>query len=106
MTSRYSPSLSLIEKLSTHGCTVHTYDPKAILPLTANENIIQHEKLEQALKGAECVIIATDWDEFKHLDWDMVKKLMKGNLIMDARNCIDPKMVKQAGLQYIGVAGP
>jgi UDPglucose 6-dehydrogenase len=103
---RYSPSLSLIEKLSTLGCTVHTYDPKAILPLTANENIIQHEKLEQALKGAECVIIATEWTEFKHLDWDMVKRLMNGNLIMDARNCIDPNLVKQAGLQYIGVARP
>lgn len=103
---RYSPALALTEKLSEIGCIVHTYDPKATLPKSVNGNVIQFEDIKSALNQADCVIIATEWDEFKQLDWHMVKKVIKGDIIMDARNCVDPYLVKQAGLRYIGVARP
>jgi UDPglucose 6-dehydrogenase len=102
--TRYSPAVELIKKLSGMGCTVHTYDPHAHLPFSSKTNVIQHSDLEKSIRGTDCVIIATDWDEFKKLDWLEVKKLMKGDWIVDARNCIDPQAVEQHGLRYIGVA--
>ncbi|CAH0345489.1 UDP-glucose/GDP-mannose dehydrogenase family protein [Bacillus sp. CECT 9360] len=103
---RYSPAVSLIGKLSDFGCIVHAYDPQAHLPFTDKKNVIQHDKIETAVVNADCVIIATDWDEFKDLNWSQVKKLMKGDYILDARNCIDPDAVRQHGFKYIGVARP
>ncbi|KMY50392.1 UDP-glucose dehydrogenase family protein [Peribacillus loiseleuriae] len=103
---RYSPAVSLIEKLSSLGSIVQTYDPKALLPLAMMEMVSQHIKLEQAIMNADCVVIATDWDEFKQLNWLKVKELMKGKYILDARNCIEPQVVRDAGLTYIGVARP
>lgn len=104
--TRYSPAVSLIEKLSNLGCLVHAYDPQARIPFSGKENVIQHDYLEQAITNADCVVIATDWDHFKNLDWLKLKKLMKGDCILDARNCIDPQSVRQHGLRYIGVARP
>ncbi|MBA9027003.1 MULTISPECIES: UDP-glucose dehydrogenase family protein [Bacillaceae] len=102
--TRYSPAVSLIEKLSSLGCIVQTYDPKAQLPFEKVETVSQHAKLETAIMNADCVIIATDWDEFKQLNWLKIKALMKGDFILDARNCIDPQVVRETGLTYIGVA--
>ncbi len=102
--TRYSPAVELIKKLSDLGCKVHTYDPEAHLPFSREKNVIQHDDMKKSIIGTDCVIIATDWDEFKHLDWREMKKLMKGDCIVDARNCIDPQVVEQQGLRYIGVA--
>ncbi len=102
--TRYSPAVELIKKLSDLGCKVHTYDPEAHLPFSREKNVLQHDDMKKSIIGTDCVIIATDWDEFKHLDWREMKKLMKGDCIVDARNCIDPQVVEQQGLRYIGVA--
>jgi UDPglucose 6-dehydrogenase len=102
--TRYSPAVKLIEKLSDFGCTVHAYDPEAHLPFSKKENVIQYDDMKKSIRGTDCVVIATDWEEFKNLDWLEVKKLMKGDYIVDARNCIDPQVVEQHGLHYIGVA--
>ena len=104
--TRYSPAVSLIDKLSSLGCIVQTYDPKAQLPFALLETVSQHSELEEAIMNADCVIIATDWDEFKQLNWLEMKELMKGKYILDARNCIDPQVVRNTGLTYIGVARP
>ena len=102
--TRSSPAVHLIEKLSQLGCSVNTYDPKAALPSLEKSNIIQYPTLEQSVSNADCVIVATEWDEFRQLNWRKLKQLMKGNVVLDARNCIDPSSVEELGLHYIGVA--
>ena len=74
------------------------------LPFDSKDNVIQYDDMKKSIIGADCLIIATEWDEFKNLDWLEIKKLMNGNCIVDARNCIDPDAVKQYGFRYIGVA--
>jgi UDPglucose 6-dehydrogenase len=101
--TRHSPALRLMEKLVKLGCHVHTYDPKATLPDSLQEHVTQHAIWELAVKGADCVIIATDWPEFIHLDFAELKKQMKGNVIIDARNCLDVKKMAEHGLRYVGV---
>lgn len=101
--TRYSPAVRLMEKMLSTGCIIHTYDPQAQLPLN-HPNIIQHSSMIQAVTDADCVIIATDWKEIVKLDWKKVKELMKGEYVMDTRNCINPEQVRDTGLKYIGVA--
>ncbi|MDF2910262.1 MAG: UDP-glucose 6-dehydrogenase [Sporolactobacillus laevolacticus] len=102
--TRYSPGVELIQKLSEMGCAVNTYDPQARLPFQPKANVKQHCTLKEAVNGADIVIITTEWDEFVHLNWPDLKKWMKGDLILDARNCIEPKIIRQYGLRYLGVA--
>ncbi len=102
--TRESQAVHLIKKLSQLGCTINTYDPKATLPFLGEPNITQFPTLEQAVTDADCVIIATEWAEFLYLDWKKLRQLMKGNVVLDARNCIDQSKVYENGFEYVGVA--
>lgn len=103
---RYSPAVKLIDKLSELQCKISAYDPEASLPKPFKKNVEQEINIDKVLRGANCVIIATDWKEFLALDWKKVKKLMNGDLIVDARNCIDRHAIEKSGLRYLGVARP
>jgi UDPglucose 6-dehydrogenase len=100
---RYSPAVKLIDELAKLGCDVHTYDCKALLGEPIHSNIKQHNYIEAAIMESDCVIIGTDWDEIKGLDWRAVKKLMKGTILLDGRNCLNSKSMKKLGFTYLGV---
>ena len=101
--TRYSPAERLIYGLSLTGCEIHAYDPKARLSKHHSENVNQQYTTDDAVRGADCIVLATDWEQFKKLNWSEVKKLMKGNIVFDARNCLDRKVIEQYGFQYVGV---
>lgn len=101
--TRYSPAIALIEQLSDLGAEIRTYDPKAHLPVPI-EKVTEYSTMKDAITGVDCVIIATDWDEFKKADFKQMKNLMRGNTIVDARNCLEPSEVYKEGLHYIAVA--
>lgn len=101
--TRYSPAERFIRELSESGCIIHAYDPKAKLDDHHRPNVIQKTTVNEAIHEADCVFIATDWEEFKQLNWSEVKQLMKGTIIFDARNCLNREKVEQCGLHYIGV---
>ncbi|AKM18113.1 UDP-glucose 6-dehydrogenase ywqF [[Flavobacterium] thermophilum] len=103
--TRFSPAEALIRRLSESGCTVAAYDPKATLsePLT---RVTQVQSVHEAIQGADGLVIATDWDEFRTLDWGQVKAAMNGTLVFDGRNCLDRHAVEQSGLRYMGVGRP
>ncbi|EOO76812.1 UDP-glucose dehydrogenase family protein [Bacillus mycoides] len=100
---RNSLAVELLEKLLPLGYTLHAYDPKAALPPHLNKQVTQHKKLQSSITNSDCIILATEWDEFKKLNWQEVKQLMKGCTIVDGRNCIDKDEIEQYGLRYIGV---
>jgi UDPglucose 6-dehydrogenase len=104
--TRCSQAVEIIKHLALTGCNVHTYDPKAVLPELGLPNIRQHQDIQSAIIDSDCVFIATDWSEFTLLDWKKVKDMMKGELIVDGRNCVDPDTVRAHGLTYIGVGRP
>ncbi|MES5893012.1 MULTISPECIES: UDP-glucose/GDP-mannose dehydrogenase family protein [Bacillus cereus group] len=101
--TRYSLSVTLIEKLIPLGYEIHAYDPIALLPSHMKKQVTQHTKLEPSITNSDCIIIATEWDEFKTLDWQEVKRLMRGCKIVDGRNCIKQNEIVKHGLQYIGI---
>ncbi|WP_078381395.1 UDP-glucose dehydrogenase family protein [Sutcliffiella halmapala] len=100
---RYSPAITLISRLHDLGVDVHVYDPKAYLPVTLRHLATQHKTLKSSYLDSEAIIIATDWPEIKQLDWKHVKANLKGNIIVDGRNCVEKHDVTQYGLVYKGV---
>lgn len=101
---RDAPSVPIIKGLLKMGFTVKAYDPEA----TENaKKIIKHidfvKSPYEAAKGASGVVVVTEWNEFKQLDLNKLKTLMKEYNIFDGRNIYEPDKVKSLGFTYVGV---
>lgn len=100
---RHSQALKLIERLGEKGCHLHIYDPVVSVSLP---NTTTYSSLYDSVVGTDGLIIATEWQQFKEADWSLVKNSMKGDVVLDCRNCVEPGRVKSEGLKYVGVARP
>jgi UDPglucose 6-dehydrogenase len=103
---RCSVAIDLVEALVKEGAQVTAYDPKAMenakgLPVA--EKIKFAESPVVAADGAEALIIATEWPEFRHQDFAEVKKRMVAPLIFDGRNLLDPVTMNDFGFTYRGI---
>ncbi len=102
---REAPALFLIEGLLARGATVAAYDPKAMdharnsLP----ESVVWAKNGYEALEGADALLLATEWNEFREPDFLRMKSLMRRALIFDGRNIYNPKTVKAMGFEYFGI---
>ncbi|MBD3157060.1 nucleotide sugar dehydrogenase [Candidatus Peregrinibacteria bacterium] len=92
---RDAPSQEIIKKLEQKGATVRTYDPVAKTKKTTD--------MYEAMNGADAIVLLTEWDEFRNLDFEKAKACMKGDLLIDGRNIFSPELVKKAGLTYSGI---
>jgi UDPglucose 6-dehydrogenase len=102
---RESPALTMIGRLLESRVEVVAHDPVAIpgARRILGETVEFVDDCYKATNDADAVLIATDWNEYRHLDFAMIKKLMRGSVLVDARNLCDPARVAAAGLHYIGV---
>ncbi len=105
---RESPALVIIPELLHRGALVHAYDPQGIgetkKALTESDADILYTADEyDACKGADAVVILTDWNQFRRLDLQRLKDLMKGNRFFDFRNIYDREEVEGMGFYYEGV---
>ena len=102
---REAPSLYLIEDLLKHGFEIKAYDPVA----TANVKRLLDGKIKfatnayDAVGGASALVVATEWNEFKQIDLNRVKKLLKEPVIFDGRNIYNPGHLKKLGFKYYSV---
>ncbi|KIY20816.1 UDP-glucose dehydrogenase family protein [Mesobacillus subterraneus] len=99
--TRESRSLLLIKKLLEKGAEIHAFDPIVQL---SDPAITVYEDMYEAVKESDALIIATEWSQFKSVDWKKVKDFMKGNILVDGRNIIDRNHVAGYQFHYIGVA--
>jgi len=102
---REAPSLVLIDKFLEAGCKVRAYDPESMGETRRRiGNIIGYaEDPYEALRDADCLLLVTEWKEFRVPDMDMMKKLLKNQVIFDGRNIYDAKEIKAAGFEYYGI---
>jgi UDPglucose 6-dehydrogenase len=102
---RGAPALLLIERLLSAGASVRVHDPVALEPVRAQfgDRIVACEQMYDALRGSDALVLATEWNEYKTIDFARVKKLMRGNAVIDGRNLFDPAAVAAAGLSYTGI---
>src|SRR3990167_5231733 len=104
---RDSISCYLIEALIKAGAKIQAYDPVAGAHVTEK---FQHEghiticqSKEQAIQDAELLVVLTEWPEFYHLDFNLIKNSMKKQIIIDGRNIYDPKELTQHGIFYYAI---
>lgn len=101
---RNAPSLEIIKTLQSEGANIKVYDPSSMEKAKAALNGVRFCKDSyDACKGSDCLLIITEWDEFKELDFARIKKLLKRPLIIDGRNIHDPKNLESLGFTYIGI---
>ena len=101
---RESPSLTLIEQVLEQGADVIAYDPEAEENTRQIFPHIQYAPTPyDAVKNASAVVVMTEWDVFRTLDFARVKALMKKPIMIDCRNIYDPKEMHQLGFGYVGV---
>ncbi len=98
---RESPALRIAEILQADGAEIVGYDPEATTDL-----IPMVDDPIEAARDADVLLVATEWPEFGAVDLMKVAMVMKGYRIVDARNLLDPKSVRAAGLDYWGLGRP
>jgi len=101
---REAPAIDVIGNLLQKGAEVRAYDPKAMPVLKAQMNSIAYCKDAYAVAtGADALLVVTEWDEFRQLDLDRIKSLMRRPVIVDGRNIFDPRTMRERGFVYRGV---
>lgn len=101
---RFSPALSLAEMLIQAGAEVIGYDPEAMHAAKAEAPELQiASDAYDAAQGAHCLVLCTEWDEFKHLDFDRLKDEMTYPIVIDGRNTLDAETLLSLGFAYDGV---
>ena len=103
---RDAPALTLARHLVERGAVVRAHDPIAMPHAREQfpELTLDYADDELALaQGCDALVVVTEWEQYKHLDWDAVAAAMRGSLLLDARNALRPEAVRAAGLTYVGV---
>jgi len=104
---RFAPAIDLVKQLLKEGARVSAYDPKAIEKASGILPGVEYAKSPyDAAKDAEALLIATEWDEFRGLDWEKLHKVMGRPLILDGRNLLSPKEMKTLGFEYQSFGRP
>ncbi|MEK7571001.1 MAG: UDP-glucose/GDP-mannose dehydrogenase family protein [Patescibacteria group bacterium] len=102
---REAPATYLIQDLLQKGFKVTAYDPEGIPKTRAvfKDKVTFVDDPYTCVEGADILVIVTEWNEFKQIDLQKVKKLIKKPTIIDGRNIYDPETVKGLGFTYVGV---
>ena len=106
---RESPSIAIIKMLLERGAHVRVHDPLAMERAKENFSPAEREEITFALspyeaaEGAEALLIATEWRQYKDLDLDALRNRMRSPVMIDGRNVFDPQKVRKAGWVYTGV---
>lgn len=104
---REAPSLVIIPWLLENGARVQAYDPVAMQEaqkeLPNNPNLVYQENSTSAVRGADALLILTEWKEFRMPDFDQLKAELKSNVIFDGRNIFNPVTVQEKGIEYYGI---
>ncbi len=99
---REAPSLVVIKQLLDRGAKITVFDPVARLK-DNDENIVFSDDYYEAVKGTDCLVIVTEWSDFKKADLNKIKSLMKSPNVVDGRNVFEKKTMEEAGFNYIGI---
>jgi UDPglucose 6-dehydrogenase len=100
-----SVSLSLARGLISKGARVRAYDPVAIPDAQRELNDVVHfcQTAYEAAEGSDALVVGTGWPEFRALDWQRIKRLLKDPVILDTKNMLDAARLRNLGFRYVGI---
>jgi UDPglucose 6-dehydrogenase len=104
---REAPALTIIKKLQALGARIQAFDPAGLKE--ARKMLKQVEFKNDAYEtaqGAEALILITEWNQFRNIDWPRMKGILKKPIVVDLRNVYDPVRMRQQGFKYYGVGRP
>lgn len=105
---REAPSLKIVARLLEAGSRLRLYDPRAmenfrqVFP-EKGEQLAYSSSAAEAARGADAILILTEWPEFREVDWKRLAGTVAVPIIVDGRNCLDPAAVEAAGFEYYGM---
>ena len=105
---RESPSLAIAQRLIEQGARIQAFDPSLAPPITdhrakALAGIELAADAYAACEGAAALLVLTEWDEFKWLDFDKVASVLQHPRVLDGRNLLDRESLRRRGFSYLGV---
>ncbi len=103
---RDAPALTLVEHLKERGALVKVHDPVAMPAARRHFPNLPVEYAADELElaaGCDAVVVVTDWQQYRQLDLQAMRERMRGDLVLDARNLLQPHAVRAAGLNYVGI---
>ena len=100
---RESPSIKIIELLKRFNTKIKAYDPMAKLESEDNTTVQNCNSLEDAISGVDAVIVVTEWEEFKQMDFNVFLDLVKFPNLIDLRNMFKSEDVEKYGIRYLGI---
>ncbi len=104
---RFAPAIDLIHRLMEEGAQVRAYDPQAMEKARAILPGVEYsDSAYSAAKGCEALVIATEWPEFRSLDWERIRAGMVRPLVLDARNLLSPGEMRSRGFEYRSFGRP
>ena len=101
---RYSPALALASRIRERGATVIGHDP--VVPLGSTAEMVGLERAanpEEACAGADLVVLATEWPEYREMNWAALARQVRRPLVFDGRNILDARGLRAAGWTVIQV---
>ena len=103
---RDAPSLVILPYLQAAGATIRAYDPEGSKEAAKHMQLDYRGSAYDALEGADGVVLLTEWNEFRALDFARVKAALKQPLMVDLRNVYRPGQMREAGFTYVSVGRP
>ena len=104
---RESPTIPIIKGLQEKGAKIQAYDPAGMEQARRYlEDVDYKEDLYAVAEEADVLVLATEWNEFRNIDWERVKKLLKRLIVVDLRNIYDPQRMRAIGFRYTSVGRP
>ena len=115
---RNSPAVEVALRLQAGGAEVRAFDPTVAVPegegsvavpgldspgFEAKGSLQAYPDAYTACQGADAVVVLTEWDEFRWLDFVKVREALASPVLVDARNLLDPAQVRRLGFSYVGI---
>ncbi len=101
---RMSPAIELCQRLQKEGAVLRVHDPKAMEKARAIlSNVTYVDNMNDVAEGCDALVVATEWDEFKKLNLERVRKLLTHPILFDGRNLFDPREMEKLGFIYKSV---
>ncbi|NNE44550.1 MAG: UDP-glucose/GDP-mannose dehydrogenase family protein, partial [Gemmatimonadetes bacterium] len=99
--TRDAPALTIIPALQRLGVKIRAHDP--IVGGMDLDGVTWGDDAYDTAKGADCLVLLTEWNEYRNLDFEQLKGTMGSAAFVDGRNIYDPRNVRDYGFQYVGV---
>jgi UDPglucose 6-dehydrogenase len=104
---RFAPAMELIERLKVEGAHVRAYDPQAMEKARVTHPEVRYgSDAYEVARDADALLIATEWEEFRQLDWGRIRDLMARPLVLDGRNLLSPTEMTRLGFEYHSLGRP